>query len=107
MEVTVQELQQFCQKGRDRMKKDKFAGIGATVIALILGTLLFLQDRTLITIEEAKFAAEYIFYDVAATDAKLEIERGMRVYEVELDNGLKIRLDAGNGSILNIDEVKN
>jgi uncharacterized membrane protein YkoI len=57
-------------------------------------------DRAGITAEVARAAAEAGNPGTKALDVELENENGTLVYEVELDNGLEVIVDAGNGKIL-------
>ena len=56
-----------------------------------------------ITAEEAKEIAEKAFDGARAVELELERENGGLVYEVELDNGSEIEIDAATGHILEID----
>ncbi len=53
-----------------------------------------------ITAEVARAAAEAGNPGTKAIEVELENENGTLVYEVELDNGLEVILDAANGNIL-------
>jgi uncharacterized membrane protein YkoI len=53
-----------------------------------------------ITADEAKAAAEAAYSGAKAVAVELERENGQVIYEVELDNGLEVILDAANGDIL-------
>src|SRR3989337_671847 len=57
-------------------------------------------DQTGITADEARAAAEAANPGTKALEVELENENGTLVYEVELDNGLEVILDAANGNIL-------
>src|SRR5688500_4038941 len=57
-------------------------------------------DQTGITADEAKAAAEAAHSGTKAVAVELERENGQVIYEVELDNGLEVVVDAGNGDIL-------
>jgi len=57
-------------------------------------------DQTGITADGARAAAEAANPGTKALGVELEYENGTLVYEVELDNGLEIMLDAANGRIL-------
>ena len=61
-------------------------------------------DQTGITPDEAKAAAEAANPGAKALNVDLENENGTILYEVELDNGLEVMVDAGNGNILGNDE---
>lgn len=57
-------------------------------------------DQTGITADEAKAAAEAAYSGSKAVAVELEKENGQVIYEVELDNGLEVIINAGNGDIL-------
>ena len=57
-------------------------------------------DQAGITAEEARAAAEASNPGSKAIEVELENETGTLVYEVELDNGLEVIVDAANGKIL-------
>ena len=57
-------------------------------------------DQAGITAEEARAAAESGNPGAKALEVELENENGTLVYEVELDNGLDVIVDANNGNIL-------
>jgi uncharacterized membrane protein YkoI len=59
-----------------------------------------LSDQASISAEEAMAAAEAANPGAKALEAELENENGVLVYEVELDNGLEVMVDAANGNIL-------
>jgi uncharacterized membrane protein YkoI len=63
-----------------------------------------LADSATITPEQAKAAA--LEANPGATVVKVELgnENGALVYEVELDNGLEVKVDAGNGAILSTEQ---
>jgi len=56
-------------------------------------------DETGITADQARAAAE-ASSGAKALAIELERENGIAIYEVELDNGLEVIVDAGNGDIL-------
>jgi uncharacterized membrane protein YkoI len=60
-------------------------------------------DQTGITADEAKTAAEAANPGAKALDVDLENENGTILYEVELDNGLEVMVDAANGNVLGND----
>ena len=98
------------------MKKNKWligGGIvGALVAVLLLGGLAtgaFAQASTLlsdpaITADEAKAAALEAYPGTNAVEVELERENGTLVYEVELDNGLEVAVDANDGTILGTEQ---
>jgi len=57
-------------------------------------------DQTGITADEARAAAEAAHPGTRGLEVELENENGTLVYEVQLDNGLEVMVDAANGSIL-------
>lgn len=57
-------------------------------------------DQTGITADEARAAVEAAYPDSTIVEIELEQENGQVIYEVELDNGLEVIVDAGNGDIL-------
>ena len=63
-----------------------------------------LAGLTTVTLEQAKAAA--LEANPGATVVKMELgnENGALVYEVELDNGLDVKVDAGNGAILHTEQ---
>lgn len=60
-------------------------------------------DQASITPDEAKTAAEAAYSGAKAVAVELENENGKVAYEVELDNGLEVIVDANNGEILGTD----
>jgi uncharacterized membrane protein YkoI len=61
-------------------------------------------DQAGITPDEAKAAAEAANPGAKALDVDLENENGTILYEVELDNGLEVQVDANNSNILGADQ---
>ncbi len=57
-------------------------------------------DQAGITAEDARAAAEASNPGTKAREVELENENGTPVYEVELDNGLEVIVDATTGKIL-------
>jgi len=57
-------------------------------------------DQAGITSEVARAAAEAGNPGTKALEVELENENGTLVYEIELDNGLEVIVDAANGKIL-------
>lgn len=57
-------------------------------------------DQIGITADEARAAAEAANPGTKALEVELEYGNGTLVYEVELDNGLEVIVDAANGNIL-------
>ena len=94
------------------MKKWLIGGgiVGALAVTLLVGSLVtgaFAQGPTppapsqaTITPEEAKAAALAVIPGTTAIEVELENEHGMQVYEVELDNGLEVMVDANDGTVL-------
>ena len=58
------------------------------------------SDQTGISADEARATAEAANPGTKALEVELENENGTLVYEVELDNGLEVMVDAANGNIL-------
>lgn len=56
-----------------------------------------------ITAGQAKAAAEAAYPGAKARRVELERENGVTAYEVELDNGLEVLVDAANGDLLGVD----
>ena len=94
------------------MKKKKWligSGIvGALAAALLLGGLAtgaFARASTVfgdpaITVDEAKAAALEAYPGTNVVEVELEREHGTLVYEVGLDNGLEVMVDASTGAVL-------
>lgn len=61
-------------------------------------------DQAGITSEEARAAAEAKNPGTRALEVELESENGTLVYEVEMDNGLEVIVDAANGKILGTEQ---
>jgi uncharacterized membrane protein YkoI len=61
-------------------------------------------DQANITADEAKAAAEAAYPGAKAVAVELENENGKIAYEVELDNGLEVIVDAGSGEILGTEQ---
>ena len=57
-----------------------------------------------ITTEQAKAAALEANPDATVVEVELGDENGALVYEVELDNDLEVKVDAGNGAILSTEQ---
>ena len=57
-------------------------------------------QQSQLTSDEAKVAAEAVSPGAAATHVGLEHEGGKDVYEVQLDNGMEVEIDATTGEIL-------
>jgi uncharacterized membrane protein YkoI len=60
-----------------------------------------LAAQAKITSEEAQAMALKANPGATVTKAELDDENGALVYSVELSNGLDVKVDAGNGKILN------
>jgi len=91
------------------MKKWLIGGgiLGALAVALLVGSLVkgaFAQGPTppqaTITAEEAKAAALEAYPGTTVVQVELEREHGTLVYEVGLDDGLEVLVDAGDGTVL-------
>jgi len=57
-------------------------------------------QQSQLTSDEARAAAEAVSPGAAATHVVLEHEGGKDVYEVQLDNGIEVEIDAATGEIL-------
>ncbi|MDX1523976.1 MAG: PepSY domain-containing protein [Anaerolineae bacterium] len=60
-------------------------------------------DEAAITADQAKAAAEAANPGTKAVEVELEQENGQTAYEVELDNGAEVLVDAANGNVLGTD----
>jgi uncharacterized membrane protein YkoI len=86
--------------------------VGALVVVLLLGGLATgalsqastLFSNPVITADEAKAAVLEAYPGTNAVEAELEREHGNLVYEVELDNGLEVLVDADTGAVLGLDQ---
>jgi uncharacterized membrane protein YkoI len=56
-----------------------------------------------LTPEQAKAAALEAHPGTTALQVELDNENGALVYSVELDSGLYVKVDAGNGAVLHVD----
>jgi len=63
-----------------------------------------LQELAVITADDAVTVAEAAYQGAAAIKIELDNENGAVVYSVELDNGLDVKVDAGNGGILRLSQ---
>ncbi len=63
-----------------------------------------LQELATISPEEAQATAEAANPGSTATEVELDDENGSLVYSVELDNGLEVQVDAGDGTILHTEQ---
>jgi hypothetical protein len=64
-----------------------------------------LQGQATITADQAQAAAEAANAGAKVIEVKLDDENGVLVYSVQLDNGLDVKVDAGNGSILHTEQA--
>jgi len=64
-----------------------------------------LQPMAVISSDEAKATAEAANPGSTALQVELDNENGVLVYSVELDNGLEVKVDAGNGTILHTEQA--
>jgi len=81
--------------------------VGALAAVLLVGSLVasaLAQSSTppqaTIALEEAKAAALEAYPGNTVVEVELERERGTLVYEVGLDNGLEVLVDASDGTVL-------
>lgn len=72
------------------------------MLLLIISLVLAQRDHALVTINEAKTAAESQFFAAKAVGVDLKTKRGIQVYEVELNNGIIVRVDAHSGTVMKI-----
>ncbi|MFC1924571.1 PepSY domain-containing protein [Chloroflexota bacterium] len=63
-----------------------------------------LRELAMITADDAVTAAESAYHGAVATQVELDNENGAVVYSVELDNGVDVKVDAGNGGILRVSQ---
>lgn len=66
--------------------------------------VIALQELAVITADDAVAIAIAAYPGTAAIQVELDNENGAVVYSVELDNGLDIKVDAGNGGILRVSQ---
>ncbi len=64
-----------------------------------------LQGQATISADEAKAAAEAANPGAKAVKVELDNENGYLVYSVELDNGLDVKIDAGDASVLHTEQA--
>jgi hypothetical protein len=98
------------------MKKSLIVGgfLGVLVLAALLGivaTGVFAQgaaspapSQTAITPEQAQEAVLAANPGTSVVGVDQDTENGSLVYEVKLDNGLEVQVDAGSGAILGTDQ---
>lgn len=65
------------------------------------------QNQAGITVDQARAVVEAVQPDASIVKTELGNENGLLVYSIELDDGQKIKVDAGNGSILYIELLNN
>jgi uncharacterized membrane protein YkoI len=63
-----------------------------------------LQGMATISAEEAKAAAAQANAGANAVTVELDNENGALVYSVEMSNGLDVKVDAGNGQVLHVEQ---
>jgi uncharacterized membrane protein YkoI len=63
-----------------------------------------LQGMATITAEEAKAAAAGANAGATPVTVELDNENGALVYSVEMSNGLDVKVDAGNGQVVHIEQ---
>lgn len=64
-----------------------------------------LQGMATISADQAKAAAEAANPGATAVKVELDNENGVLVYSVQLNNGLDVKVDAGNGAILHTEQA--
>lgn len=80
-----------------------FTGVilGGILIGILLNAPAAAQaQQSQLTPDEARQAAEAVSPGATATDVSMEREGGLDVYEVQLDNGMEVEIDAATGEIL-------
>jgi len=90
--------------------------IGGGILAVLVVTALvggltmsaFAQTSTppqaIITAEQAEVAALATNPGASAVKVELDGENGTQIYEVELDNGLEVKVNASDGTILGTEQ---
>ena len=78
---------------------------GVLLGGVLIGVILYSPgaaraQQSQLTPDEAKAAAEAVSPGATATNVDLEREGGKEVYEVQLDNGMEVEIDAATGEIL-------
>ncbi|MCA9898767.1 MAG: PepSY domain-containing protein [Ardenticatenaceae bacterium] len=66
-----------------------------------------LQGKATISADEAKAAAEAANPGAQAVKVELDNQNGYLVYSVELDNGLDVKIDAGDAAVLHTEQADN
>jgi uncharacterized membrane protein YkoI len=64
-----------------------------------------LQGKAAINADAAKAAAEAANPGTTAVKVELDNENGVLVYSVELDSGLDVKVDAGNGKVVHTEQA--
>lgn len=64
-----------------------------------------LQEMAIISADQARAAAGAANPGATAVKVELDNENGVLVYSVELNNGLDVKVDAGNGAILHTEQA--
>ena len=80
-----------------RVDDAQYDGLSEADEATALGSL------ATITPEQAKAAALQAHPGTTTLKVELDNENGALVYSVELDNGMDVKVDAGNGAVLYVD----
>ena len=80
-----------------RVTDAQYDGLSEADEATALGSL------ATITADQAKAAALQAHPGTTALKVELDNENGALVYSVELDNGMDVKVDAGNGAVLYVD----
>ena len=85
--------------------------VALVAILLLVGLAIgaFAQDSApsgtvAITAEEAKAAVLSAYPGATVVEVELERENGILVYEVELDNGLEVLVDANSDAVLGLEQ---
>lgn len=85
--------------GSIRVDEAQFEGMSEADEAAVL------QGMATLTADQAKAAAEAANPGATAVKVELDNENGVLVYSVELNNGLDVKVDAGNGAILHTEQA--
>lgn len=79
-----------------------YLGAGAMIMLLAITILLVQRPRSLLTVAEAQAAAEAQFAQTKTVEVELRTSQATPVYEVYLNNGRKVRIDAHSGKIVKL-----
>jgi len=79
-------------------------GTGIVMAQQSSGGQSALQDQAVISEAEASAIAQNAYPDTTVKDVELEKEHGLLIYDVELDNGLELAVNAADGSIVSTEQ---